>query len=136
MAFKWQQEVKFRHCDPARIVFYPRYFEMLNDVVEALFAGIPGHTFADMHADRAVPTARMETEFLAPSRLGDVLEFTLTFPRVGRSSLHTRFIARCGGEPRLRANSVIVHVGAGLRPAPWPDDARAALMAHLEESET
>ncbi|MCM2563284.1 acyl-CoA thioesterase [Lutimaribacter sp. EGI FJ00015] len=134
MAFTYRQEVMFRHCDPARIVFYPRYFEMLNDVVESLFATIPGHTFADMHADRAVPTARIETEFLAPSRLGDVLEFTLSFPRVGRSSLHTRFVARCGEEIRLRASSVIVHVGTGLRPAPWPDDARAALVAHLEET--
>lgn len=134
MAFTFRQEVLFRHCDPAHIVFYPRYFEMLNDCVEALFATMPGHTFADMHADRAVPTARIETEFLTPSRLGDKLEFTLTFPRVGRSSLHTRFIATCDGETRLRAASVIVHVGTGLRPAPWPEDARAALMAHHEET--
>ena len=30
-------EVGFRHCDPAGIVFYPRYAEMVNDTVEHWF---------------------------------------------------------------------------------------------------
>ena len=33
MAFIAQRKVRFQHCDPAGIVFYPRYFEMLNSVV-------------------------------------------------------------------------------------------------------
>ncbi|CPO21707.1 4-hydroxybenzoyl CoA thioesterase [Bordetella pertussis] len=32
--FVSEVEVRFRHCDPAGIVFYPRYFEMINDFVE------------------------------------------------------------------------------------------------------
>ncbi len=27
MYFKMRQKTLFRHCDPARIVFYPRYFD-------------------------------------------------------------------------------------------------------------
>ena len=41
-----QVEVRFRHCDPAGIVFYPRYFEMINDFVEEWFdkgMGLPFH---------------------------------------------------------------------------------------------
>ena len=34
--FTAEMTVAFRHCDPAGIVFYPRYFEMINDFVEAL----------------------------------------------------------------------------------------------------
>ena len=30
--------IEFNHCDPAGIVFYPRYFEMTNSVVENFFA--------------------------------------------------------------------------------------------------
>ena len=37
MAFTYPHKVLFRHCDPAGIVFYPRYFEMMNDTVEAFF---------------------------------------------------------------------------------------------------
>ena len=44
--FVSQVEVRFRHCDPAGIVFYPRYFEMINDFVEEWFdkgMGLPFH---------------------------------------------------------------------------------------------
>lgn len=133
MAFTHRQQVLFRHCDPARIVFFPRYFEMLNDVVEAFFAAIPGEAFHEMHPDRGVPTARIDTEFTAPSRHGDWLDFTLAFTRVGRSSVTTRFVCTCGGETRLTARSVLVHVGPDLRPMPWSDAARSALLAHQEE---
>ena len=30
--------VRFQHTDPAGIVFYPRYFEMINQVIEDWFA--------------------------------------------------------------------------------------------------
>ena len=33
MTFTTQRKVRFQHCDPAGIVFYPRYFEMINSVV-------------------------------------------------------------------------------------------------------
>ena len=29
--------VQFAHCDPAGIVFYARYFEIINEVVEDWF---------------------------------------------------------------------------------------------------
>lgn len=132
MAFAWQQEVLFRHCDPAGIVFYPRYFEMLNDGVEALFSAIPSHGFAQMHPDYGVPTARIETTFTAPSRHGDLLDFTLGLSRVGNTSASTVFAAHCGGDLRLQAASVLVYVGPDLRPAPWPGPVRAALLHHLE----
>ena len=133
MAFTYRQPVLFKHCDPARIVFYPRYFEMLNDVVEAFFATIPGEALHETHPQRGVPTAQIDAQFMAPSRHGDVLDFTLTFTRVGRSSAGTRFVCFCGDEQRLEANSVLVHVGPDLRPMPWTDAARRALMAHHEE---
>lgn len=132
MAFVYRQEVLFRHCDPARIVFFPRYFEMLNDVVEAFFATIPGHGFAQMHPDNGVPTAKIEAQFMAPSRHGDVLEFALSFTRVGTSSAATAFHGTCDGQTRLTASSVLVYVGPDLRPCPWPAPVRAALTAHLQ----
>ena len=131
MTFRRPQTVLFRHCDPARIVFFPRYFEMLNDLVEAFFETVPGHSFAAMHPARGVPTARIETVFAAPSRMGERLELSLDFTRIGATSATTAMRATCDGQERLRAASVLVHVGADTRPLPWPDDLRAALAAHL-----
>jgi 4-hydroxybenzoyl-CoA thioesterase len=33
-AYQREVLVRFAHCDPAGIVFYARYFEMINGVVE------------------------------------------------------------------------------------------------------
>ena len=78
MSYTRSIPVEFNHCDPAGIVFYPRYFEMTNSVVENFFADEGGHSFARMMAEgQGVPTARLETTFHAPSRLGDRLDFTL-----------------------------------------------------------
>ena len=131
MAFKMPQKVLFRHCDPAGIVFFPRYFEMVNDCVEAFFAGI-GHSFEAMHPEAGVPTAAIEAEFVAPSRHGDLLELSLACRRLGRTSLSYGLTAVCGGALRLRVAATLVHIDAAGRPAPWPEDLRAALETELE----
>ena len=57
------QKVLFKHCDPAGIVFYPRYFEMVNDCVEAFFDEALGLPFEDLHDSGAMPTAQIQTKF-------------------------------------------------------------------------
>ena len=76
MAFFFSQRVRFQHCDPAGIVFFPRYFEMVNATVEEWFAERLGMPFAEMHGPTqgGVPTASIRADFRAPSRLGDLLE--------------------------------------------------------------
>ena len=43
--FTFLQKVQFKHCDPAGIVFYPRFIEMINDAVEAMFDEAIGWPF-------------------------------------------------------------------------------------------
>ncbi|MFC2968921.1 acyl-CoA thioesterase [Acidimangrovimonas pyrenivorans] len=128
--FAYPQKVLFQHCDPAGIVFYPRYFEMLNATVEAWFEQRLGHSFARLHGEVAagVPTAGLEITFSAPSRLGDDLLFTLWPERLGRSSVGLCFTADCGAERRLEMRSTLVFVAlADGRPRPWPEALRSAL---------
>lgn len=127
MSFRVQQAVRFAHVDAAGIVFYPRYFEMMNAVVEDYFAQIVGVSFAAMHVDRrlGVPTVKLDVEFRAPSRLGDLLDFRLAVTRVGRSSADLSIDVDRGGEARLSARLVIVciRLDTGLAIA-WPEDMR------------
>ncbi len=135
--YAFRQKVMFQHCDPAGIVFYPRYFEMLNWVTECWFDERLGHSFAEVMGPIAggVPTAKIEARFLAPSRLGEVLDYQLRLVRLGRSSAGLAFAALCGDEMRLRAASVLVFVdGQSGRPAGWPEALRAVLTAELEEN--
>ena len=132
MSYTRSIPVEFNHCDPAGIVFYPRYFEMTNSVVENFFADEGGHSFARMMAEgQGVPTARLETNFHAPSRLGDRLDFTLAVTRIGGASIHVTLTARCAQELRITADLTLVWVQSG-RPAPWPEALRSRLATHLE----
>lgn len=132
MSYCMAQKVLFKHCDPAGIVFYPRYFEMMNDCVEGFFADALDHPFEALHGAGAVPTAQIETRFIAPSRHGDQLMLALSVTRVGRSSLGLSITARCDGAPRFETAAVLVNVDQDGRPTRWPDPVRGKLISQLE----
>lgn len=120
--FEMQQHVRFQHCDPAAMVFYPRYFEMINLTVEEWFRIGLDWGFHQMHEidDRGIPTAKIAVDFSAPSRLGDVLDWSLEVKRIGTSSLDIEIVARCSGELRLTCRSTLVQfVKSTGRPVAW-----------------
>lgn len=122
MVFEMQQKVLFKHCDPAGIVFFPRYFEMMNDCVEHFFDEVLGWPFERIHGEGGVPTAAISTRFTAPSRHGDVLVLRLEVPRLGRTSMAYEMTARCGDEARFHTEATLVNVDRSGRPARWPDE--------------
>lgn len=132
MTFNFPQKVLFKHCDPAGIVFYPRYFEMINDVIEAFFAEVVKAPFEDMHLNAAVPTAEIQCKFLKPSRHGEHLDLQLSSIKVGRSSFELAVDAYCGDEHRFSAKSTIVYVNENGRPTAWPDTMRIALEKNIK----
>jgi len=127
--------VRFAHIDAAGIVFYPRYFEMLNGAIEDFFAHAVGADFASLHLDRGigVPTVSLQTEFSAPSRLGTKLEISVTPTRLGGSSLTLDVVFAADGRTRLTANLVLVCITLASGTAlAWPDDLRRALEPMVE----
>jgi 4-hydroxybenzoyl-CoA thioesterase len=130
----WQTTrlVEFNHVDGANIVFYPRYFEMINSVIEEYFADFVGYAFAPMHIEdrRGVPTGRIAVDFLAPSRLGETLEFTLKVTHVGNASLKLEIDCAAGGRVRFRARQTLIRMDLDSgKSDPWPDRVRARLTA-------
>ncbi|WP_371169289.1 acyl-CoA thioesterase [Aliiroseovarius sp. 2305UL8-7] len=132
--FKQSQKVLFRHCDPAGIVFFPRACEIVNDVVEALFAGPLGWPFDVMHPMAGVPTVWFNVEFYKPSFHGDVLELALAIKRLGVSSLALETTAICEGETRFTAEHTIVCVSDDRQSMPWPDHVRKEIEALMKET--
>lgn len=138
MAFVHQNPVRFAHVDAAGIVFYPRYFEMVNAAVEELFAAA-GCDFATLHLTqgKAVPTVHLTVDFTAPSRLGDLLDFHLNLVKLGRSSLTLGIDVHCGGAPRLTGTVTLVHIDLAhgtseAWPAPLAERLRDALEGKAE----
>ena len=109
--FSYQKKVMFGHTDPAGIVFYPRYFEMINETIEEWFAEI-GEPFQKLHLQdrKGVPMVHIEADFSRVGRLGDILDFSLGLKRVGRSSLKLEIAASTGGEPRFRTKCVLAYI--------------------------
>jgi 4-hydroxybenzoyl-CoA thioesterase len=127
--------IEFNHCDPAGIVFYPRYFEMTNSVVENFFREIVGVSYSAMMAAReGVPTANLKVDFHAPSRLGEVLDWQMTVEKVGRSSVS--LVLRAHGDTlRVSAALTLVRVGPDGRPKPWSDAMRLAFAPYQENTD-
>lgn len=133
MSYERIIQIEFNHCDPAGIVFYPRYFEMVNSVIENFFADVVGRSFAAMHfgASNGVPTVAMEAVFQKPSRLGEKVRFTLRVEKVGGSSVKMWIEGHGADGLRLRVGMTLAWID-GMKAAPWPAEMRAALEAYKE----
>ena len=134
MIFSTSKKIRFHHCDPAGIVFYPQFFYLLHEVQEDFLAHVG---FAEHHmitAGMGVPIVDLKTEFLGMCRNGDDINIHLSLSKVGNSSIGMSYtITGDDGQVRLRASGVVVYstVPQG-RPTRLPDDLRHALTPYLQ----
>ncbi len=132
MSFETSAQVRFADVDPAGIVFYPRYFEMLNAAVEDWFAKRLGLPFGIMHREchMGVPTVSLAVTFLHPSQLDEQLAISLSPRDIGRSSCTLDVLFTAEGRDRLKAEVVLVCMDLkAMRSMPWPADVRAQMEA-------
>ncbi len=140
--FSTRRTVRFADCDPAGIVFFPQYLVMLNTLVEQWFDDGLGIPYAQLIGERrtGLPTVRLEVDFTAISRHGDVLQQQVAVSKLGRSSLvlqiefHGVRAGGAGQELRLRAQQVLVCTSLVThRPQALPDDVRTALAPYAAQ---
>ena len=127
--------VRFSHCDPAGIVFYPQYFIMFNGLVEDWFNLGLGVNYAKYITEHRLgfPIVNLACNFESPSTIGETITFGLTLDHLGKSSLKLSVACSHKGQPRLRANKVLVAMDLDKgRAMPIPDDLRA-LMAGFQQ---
>ena len=128
--FAADKPIRFHHCDPAGIVFYPQYFVLFNELVEDWFNEGLGIDFARFHAvDRlGIPMAHVDCDFLSPSAMGEVLQFRIAVTKIGKTSLTLAVDAATKEEVRVRATLTVVLVSLdSRRPVPVTSDLRAKL---------
>ncbi|MBR7747396.1 acyl-CoA thioesterase [Undibacterium baiyunense] len=116
LVFRTPISIRFAHCDPAGIVFYPRYFELINGVVEDWCAQGLGMSFHEMHMVQGIglPTVHIETDFVKTSVMGDELIAELRVIKLGRASA-TVEIRMLGQEQDLRLTARLVLVMAQVQ---------------------
>ena len=123
--------IEWGDCDPAGIVFYPRYFAMFNHSTELLIEGALGVkkiTLNKQHGLGGFPSVAAEARFLLATRYGDDVEIESAFTRIGRSSFAIQHKLTLGGALAVEGNETRCWVvrddsrPGGLRAQPLPDD--------------
>jgi len=128
--------VEWGHCDPARIVYNPNFYDWMEGGLLALLS-VTGFDLATMIANdpdfRGTPLVRGDASFMAPARVGDLIEHHVEVSRWGGKSfdLSHRFTL---GETTLLEGSQTRVWGraspdnpASLAAVPVPDAVKAAL---------
>lgn len=87
-----QEKIRFQHIDYAGIVFYPRFLEMLNGLVEDWFEEALDRPFSKMHETNGIPTVDLKIQFKNAARLGEVLTKKLWVKELKNSSILCGFL--------------------------------------------
>lgn len=87
-----EEQIRFKHTDFAGIVFYPRFLEMLNDLVEDWFEEALDRPFSKIHETNGIPTVDLKVQFKNAARIGDVLTKKLWVKELKNSSVVCGFI--------------------------------------------
>jgi 4-hydroxybenzoyl-CoA thioesterase len=125
--FVSEKLIRFHHCDPAGIVFYPQYFTLFHELLEDWYNRGLKLNYAEMISKdrRGLPTAHIDCDFKIPSKIGDTVQMQLSVKRIGRTSLTIGVKVSAGEEVRVVATQVLVLIslvdGALV---PIPDDLR------------
>lgn len=108
--FVSEKLIRFHHCDPAGIVFYPQYFVLFHELLEDWYDNGLGLNYADMISKerRGLPTAHIDCDFRIPSKIGDTVQMQLSVKRVGKTSISLSVRVCAGKEVRVTANQVLV----------------------------
>jgi len=128
--FVCHKPVRFAHCDPAGIIFYPQYLMIAHEVKEDWLRDGVGYPLEQciVRDRKGLPVRRLECDFHRPSRFGEDLRWEVTVDKIGRTSVDTRYRALCGDELRAEIRSVDVRTdldtGQSIEWEPW-------LRAHL-----
>jgi 4-hydroxybenzoyl-CoA thioesterase len=130
IVFERPVKIRFAHCDPAGIVFFPQYLTLTNALVEDWFNDGLGIDYAAMIGTRRIglPIVKLECEFVRPSRMGESLSMRLSLDALGRRSIGLGIDALREDGVRFRSKQVLVTTSLDSHKSiDLPDDIRVAL---------
>lgn len=136
-AFIRKEKVRFQHVDFAGIVFYPRFLEMLNNIVEDFYEEALEMPFKNIHKTGGIPTVDLKIQFKKAARLGDELTKYFWVKKLGSSSMTCGFkFEHEDGSICLEGEVSLVRVDFNgdrndIKASPFPDDMRAKLERYV-----
>ncbi len=125
--------IEWGDCDPAGIVYYPRYFVFFDNATVALFAaaGLPKHEMVKTFDVVGYPMVDTGARFIIPSRWGDTITIESHVSEWRRSSFDIKHRVLKGNDLAIEAWETRVWVGRHpddperIKSQPVPDEVKA-----------
>ena len=127
--------IRFSHCDPAGIVYTPRFVDLMNGAVEDFFPGALGLDYYRFIRDERVGLgyAKLDCDFFRPGLMGDQLVFSVVLDRIGGASATFIVHAHRREDEIVRGRLVMVTTSLDEhRAIALPDALRGALFAYQD----
>jgi 4-hydroxybenzoyl-CoA thioesterase len=104
--FNVKKTVRMQHCDTGGVVFTPQYFNLFTEVLEDWFARELDYSFSQMVATEhsGIPAMKIVARFVNPSRLGDILDYSLYVKRLRATNVLVSMAANVNEELRCEAD--------------------------------
>jgi len=132
--FVHEQLIRFSHCDPAGIVYFPRFFDLAHATMEDWFAQSLSQPLPDLIRDRRIgtPTVSVQCEFGKPLRMGDTLRFELSVRKLGNASVQLAYSGKKNTVEHLKMTQTIAFMSLDSASAiPIPEDLRPRIEQYL-----
>ena len=121
-------QIQWGDCDPANIVYYPRYFGMFDDSTSVLFekAGFSKQDLVHKYGLVGIPMVDTRAKFYIPSTYGDWITIETKIESIKRSSFEVKHNVYKGEALAIEAFETRVLVGRDpanpdkLKSAPFP----------------
>ncbi|MBI5263953.1 MAG: acyl-CoA thioesterase [Bradyrhizobium sp.] len=123
-------QIQWGDCDPANIVYYPRYFEMFDDSTSIMFeaAGYSKQDLVHKYGLVGIPMVDTRAKFYVPSTHGDWIRIESRVESIKRSSFEVKHDVFKGEALAIEAFETRVLVGRDpadpnrLKSAPFPPE--------------
>ncbi len=99
--YRRQLTIAWGDCDPAGIVFNPRFFEFFDASTWLLFnaaLGVKPHQLTELFGIVGIPLVDARANFLKAVKFGDTIEIAARTVEFRRSSFHVEHRLTAGGE--------------------------------------
>ncbi len=122
--------IEWGDCDPAGIVFFPRYFEFFDRCTAGLFEAV-GYRKSELLKTfdiAGIPLVEARANFLSPSKFGEDVVIHTTIPEWKRSSFKVHHRLMKGDELAVEGFETRVWAGhdpqrpGGIRARPIPQE--------------
>ena len=129
-------QIQWGDCDPANIVYYPRYFAMFDDATSVMFeaAGFSKQDIVRRYGLVGIPMVDTRAKFYIPSTYGDWITIESRIESIKRSSFDVTHKVFKGEALAIEGFETRVLVGRDpadpdkLKSAPFPEEMRSKFL--------